>query len=101
MVVTGQNAREVFCQLRPGDWVEVEHAVTVGRKKWKAVTTGEVVRTERRRHGLHFWRNFDDRVFSDMIVLRRPDGELTTVTIDEFTVIRRTTPPTASPEIAA
>ena len=49
-------------------------------------TVGEVVRTERRRHGLHFRRNHDDKVFSDTILLELPDGELTTVTMDEFTV---------------
>ena len=50
---------------------------------------GTVVRTERRRHGLHFQRNVDDKVFSDAILLELPDGELTSVTIDEFTTIRR------------
>ena len=52
-------------------------------------TVGTVVRTERCRHGLHFQRNFDDKVFSDTILLRLPDGELTTVTLDEFTTLRR------------
>ncbi len=98
MIVTSQDNRELLRQLNPGDWVEVEHTVTVGQKRWKAVVTGEVVRTERRRHGLHFRRNFDDRVFSNCIVLRRADGELTTVTLDEFTVIRRTAPAIASAE---
>ena len=41
------------------------------------------------RHGLHFRRNFDDKVFSDFILLRRDDGELTTVALDEFTTLRR------------
>jgi hypothetical protein len=38
---------------------------------------------------MHFRRNFDDKVFSDVILLELPDGELTTVTMDEFTVLRR------------
>ena len=50
---------------------------------------GVVVRTERRRQGLHHERNFDDKAFSDVILIELPDGELTTVTLDEFTVIRR------------
>ena len=37
-----------------------------------------MVNTERRRQGLHFRRNPDDKVFADMIVLKRDDGELTT-----------------------
>jgi len=48
-----------------------------------------VVRTERRRHGLHHERAPDDKVFSDLILLELPDGELTTVALDEFTTIRR------------
>jgi hypothetical protein len=31
----------------------------------------------------------DDKVFSDLIVLKTGDGSLTTVTIDEFTELRR------------
>lgn len=78
-----------FEELNPGDRVEVEHTVTVGQRSWKTRTCGQVVRTERRRHGLHFQRNADDKVFSDVILLELPDGELTAVTIDEFTVVRR------------
>jgi hypothetical protein len=52
-------------------------------------TVGTVVRCERRRHGLHFRRQLDDKVYSDVIILKRDDGELTTVTMDEWTVLRR------------
>jgi hypothetical protein len=83
-------SRQLFTELAPGDRVEVEHEVKVGSSKtWRTTTCGTVVRTERRRHGLHFRRNRDDKVFSDIIVLDRGDGELTTVTMDEFTVLRR------------
>ena len=89
MVSTTEAAsRELFTQLKPGDRVEVEHEVKVGGRVWTAKTEGAVVRTERRRHGLHFRRNRDDKVFSDVIVLER-GGELVTVTMDEFTVLRR------------
>ncbi len=77
-----------FDELKSGDRIEVEHLVTVGMKRWTTKTVGTVVRTERRRHGLHFRRNVDDKVFSDVILLELPDGELTTVTMDEFTVVR-------------
>ena len=76
---------ELFEKLQPGDTIELEHEVKVGWKVWPTVTTGEVVRVERRRHGLHTKRSFDD-----LIVLRKPDGELTTVTLDEFSILRRT-----------
>lgn len=81
--------RALFSHLQPGDRVELVHEVKVGQQRWTTTTQGEVVRTERRRHGLHFRRNRDDKVFSDLIILRHPDGELTTVTLDEFTTLRR------------
>ena len=78
-----------FDELKIGDRVEVEHVVTVGQKSWTAKTCGTVVRTERRRHGLHFQRIGDDKVYSDEILLELPDGELTSLAVDEFTTIRR------------
>ena len=73
-----------------GDQVEVVHGVTVGSTAaWSTTTVGKVLRRERRRHGLHFRRNTDDKVYSDVLILARDDGELTTVTIDEFTRIKK------------
>ncbi|MFM8578860.1 MAG: hypothetical protein ACKOCN_08680 [Planctomycetaceae bacterium] len=85
-----RDIRVLYDQLQPGELVEVVHGVTVGSSgRWTATTTGRVLRRERRRHGLHFRRSVDDKVFSDVLILAREDGELTTVTIDEFTRLRR------------
>lgn len=89
MQISERETRQLFRSLQPGDRVEVEHVVTVGAKQWTTKTTGTVVRTERVRHGLHHARNFDDKVYSDHVLLRRDDGELTSVTVDEFTFLRR------------
>ncbi|MEI6241239.1 MAG: hypothetical protein WCR51_12690 [Planctomycetia bacterium] len=84
------ESRRLYEQLQPGDRVEVIHGVTVGSSaKWTTTTVGKVLRTERRRHGLHFQRNPDDKVYSDVVILARDDGELTTVTVDEYTRLRR------------
>jgi hypothetical protein len=83
-------SRTLYNELVPGDRVEVIHGVTVGSSAaWTTTTTGRVLRRERRRHGLHFRRNNDDKVFSDVLILARDDGELTTVTIDEFTRLKK------------
>ena len=79
---------ETFRSLQPGDEVELTHDVRVGFKSWSTSVAGTVVRTERRRHSLHFDRSRDDKVYSDSIVLKRSDGELTTVTLDEFSHLR-------------
>ena len=85
-----QATRGLYEQLEPGDRVEVVHGVTVGSTAaWPTTTVGKVLRRERRRHGLHFRRNADDKVYSDILILARDDGELTTVTIDEYTRLRK------------
>jgi (p)ppGpp synthase/HD superfamily hydrolase len=85
-----QVTRSLYQQLEPGDRVEVVHGVTVGSSAaWTTTTVGKVLRRERRRHGLHFRRNADDKVYSDVLILARDDGELTTVTIDEYTRLRK------------
>jgi hypothetical protein len=80
---------ETFSQLQPGDRVEVIHEVKVGFRTWSSRTTGTVVSKDRRRHSLHFNRNFDDKVYSDVLVLKRDDGELTTIALDEFSELRK------------
>ena len=83
------QAIEVFQSLKAGDRVEIKHQVKVGFRDWESTTVGTVVSKERRRHSLHHQRNYDDKVFSDVVVLRRDDGALTTVTLDEFSEWKR------------
>lgn len=80
---------ELFADLQPGDRVQCDHEVKVGFRKWHTTTIGTVVRKERRRHSLHFRRNTDDKVFSDALVIKRESGELTTVMLDEFSVLKK------------
>ena len=80
---------QTFDSLQPGDRVEVIHEVKVGFRTWSSRTTGTVVSKDRRRHSLHFNRNFDDKVYSDVLILKRDDGELTTITLDEFSELRK------------
>jgi len=89
MSVSHPEMLRVYQQLVPGDRVELTHEVKVGFRQWRKVTTGRVVARERRRHGLHYQRNRDDKVFSDVLVLEHDDGERTTVTLDEFTQLRK------------
>ena len=87
--MTYSETLETFASLQSGDRVQVNHEVKVGFRTWHTTTVGTVVRKERVRLGLAYQRNFDDKAFSDMLVLRREDGELTTVTLDEFSEVRK------------
>ena len=80
-----------FEALRPGDHVKITQRIKVGLKVWTTTVTGSVERVERRREGLAVKRNFDDKAFADLIVLKK-DGtvaEETTVALDEYTHIER------------
>ncbi len=87
--MTYAQTLETFASLQPGDRVQVDHEVKVGFRKWHTATVGTVVSKDRVRHGLAYQRNFDDKAFSDVLVLKREDGELTTVTLDEFSEVRK------------
>jgi len=83
------TALATLATLQPGDRVEVTHELKVGFRNWNTKTIGTVVSKDRRRHSLHFNRNFDDKVYSDVLILKRDDGELTTITLDEFSELRK------------
>ncbi|RPI85064.1 MAG: hypothetical protein EHM42_07020 [Planctomycetaceae bacterium] len=81
-----------FEDLQPGQRVKITQRVKVGLKIWQTEVTGVVEKIERRRNGLHVKRNFDDRAFCDLILLRKdgPVPDETTVVLDEFTQVELT-----------
>lgn len=78
-----------FEELRDGDHIKITQRIKVGLKIWHTSVSGTVLKTDRRRNGLHVERSADDKAFQDLIILRK-DGlanDQTTVTLDEYTVI--------------
>jgi len=80
-----------FESLRPGDHVRITQRIKVGLRVWQTTVTGTIERTERRRNGIGVKRNFDDKAFTDVILLKKDGaaGEETTVAMDEYTHIER------------
>jgi len=80
-----------FEALRPGDHIKITQRIKVGHKIWTTSVKGCVKRTERRREGVAVKRNFDDKAFADLIILKKdgPVPEETTVALDEFTQIEK------------
>jgi len=82
-----------FEDLKPGDRVHITQRIKVGLKIWNTEITGTILRTERRRNGLHVKRNWDDKAYADVIVLQTDTAgiiEESAVTMDEFTRVERT-----------
>jgi hypothetical protein len=83
------ESRTQFEELKPGDRIAVEQTVTAGANTRRAKTVGRVVRTERCRQAVPCQHAPRQEIFSRLILLELPDGELTTVTVDESTVLHR------------
>ena len=85
-----QQLRQLYADLQPGDRVEVVHHVKIGRSEHTTRTEGVVVEKDRRECGLDsgFRRNHDDKYWFDHLLLKKDDGELTSVTMDEYTDMR-------------
>ncbi len=87
---TGEGEiRPQFDELKPGDRIQVERAAAEEGKARPETICGTVVRTERRLHGPPCVGRRDDEAFQRVILLELRDGELTVVTVDESTVLRR------------
>jgi hypothetical protein len=89
MSASNGELRTRFDELKPGDRIEVEHTVMVDGKRRRDATCGTVVRTERRPHGPPCGVRPGERAFSEVILLALCDGELTAVTMEDSTVLRR------------
>jgi hypothetical protein len=72
------RVRTLFGTLKPGDRVRV-------KRQWHTTVEGTVEATGRRLTGLHTDRARDDHVYVDALRLKLDGGEVTTLTLDEFT----------------
>jgi hypothetical protein len=86
--------RQLYAELQPGDRVEVIHHIKVGFREHETRAIGTVVKKERRQSGIDsgFARNWDDKYWFDHLVLRKDDGELTSLTMDEYTRLKQLEP---------
>ncbi|MFT5328178.1 MAG: hypothetical protein ACI8P0_006090 [Planctomycetaceae bacterium] len=87
----GRSTRRLYVDVQPGERVEVVHQVKIGFKEHATQTVGTVVKKERLQCGSDsgFARNWDDKYWFDHLVLRKDDGELTSLTMDEYTQLKR------------
>ena len=83
--------RQVYEALQPGEVVEVVHRVQLGSQATESRTTGTLIRKGRCELGADGGQRrwWDEQQWTDQLLLRKNDGELTTVTLDQYTTLRR------------
>lgn len=87
-------AQRVYAELQPGDCVEVVRRLRVGTLNSESRTVATVVSCTQLEAGINSGvrRNWDERQLFPQLLLRKDDGELTTVTLDETTTLKRLGP---------
>jgi hypothetical protein len=73
--------------LAPGTRVRVTQQIPHQKQGWTQAIEGVVTRWQQAKTGSWFAHAKDDRLWLDRLELRRDDGELVVLSLDQYTVI--------------
>jgi hypothetical protein len=74
-------------QLVPGAKVVVTQQIPARDRTWTNQVNGTVVSYEQKKTGSWYAHSKDDKLWLDRLVLRKEDGEITTLNLDDYTHI--------------
>jgi hypothetical protein len=80
---------ELLRALKPGDKIKVIQTLRVGAKKWTAEATGEFRGIAYLETGITTERVKEDDLVVPVVRFTKPNGELTSISIDENTQVAR------------
>lgn len=75
--------------LKPGDAIEVTQTVRVGKRKWDAVAKGAFREIAYLETGITTERVKEDDLVVPVVRFTKPNGELTSISVDEHTRVKR------------
>ena len=88
-------------QLRPGARVRVTQQIPHRNRTWTNDVRGTVVSFEQEQTGSWYAHSKNDKLWLDRLTLRRPDGELLTLNLDDYSHVEvEKSPATASDDKA-
>src|SRR5687768_7740943 len=74
-------------KLVPGARVKITQQIAARHYAWSADVRGTVVEFEQRETGSWFAHSKNDKLWLDRLVLRKDDGEMTTLILDDYSRI--------------
>ena len=80
---------ELLRGLKPGDAIKVVQAVRVGKRQWEAVVTGSFREIAYLETGITTERVKEDDLVVPVVRFTKPNGELTSISVDENTKVSR------------
>jgi hypothetical protein len=75
---------EIRRKLMPGAKVKVTQQIAARDYSWASDVRGTVVSYEQKQTGSWFAHAKNDKLWLDRLTLRKDDGELTTLNLDEY-----------------
>lgn len=74
-------------QLVPGAKVKVTQQIAARNYTWTKDVVGEVISYEQKQTGSWYAHSKDDKLWLDRLVIKKNDGEITTLNLDDYTHI--------------
>lgn len=72
-------------QIAPGAHVKVTQQIAARDYAWPAEVRGQVISFQQKPTGSWFAHAKNDKLWLDRLVLRKADGEITTLNLDKYT----------------
>lgn len=95
-------ASEIGKQLLPGAKVKVTQQIAARHYSLPTVIEGTIVSFSQQETGSWYAHSKDDKLWLDRLVIRKDDGELTTLILDEYSqVVMVAAPPAADQKLPA
>src|SRR3954453_6390359 len=86
--------------LRPGVRVKVVQQIAARNYTWTSDVVGTVVEYRQKQTGSWFAHSKDDKLWLDRLLIRKEDGELTALNLDDYSHIEIEAEPGATPAAA-
>ena len=91
---------EIRKQLTPGARVKVTQQIPARDYAWSTAVTGTIVGYEQKQTGSWFAHSKNDKLWLDRLTLRKDDGEISTLILDEYSNVQVETAPTVGEQAA-
>lgn len=88
-------------KLVPGARVRVTQQIAGSDYSWASAITGTVIEYSQQETGSWFAHSKNDRLWLDRLVLRKEDGEITTLNLDDYSVLEVLSAPSSTAPAAS
>jgi len=87
---------EIRKQLVPGATVKVTQQIAARTHTWTTDVRGTIVEYAQKETGSWFAHSRDDKLWLDRLVIKKADGEITTLILDDYSCVEVVSGPAAT-----